>query len=76
MVRDSLGQKMSKSLGNVIDPLQIINGSTKEVIYLYYECMEKDDVSKWSIKSWIWNKMMLAGPTSGFLFHIFLGLVF
>ena len=26
MVRDKYGRKMSKSLGNVIDPLEVING--------------------------------------------------
>lgn len=50
MVRDKNGRKMSKSLGNVIDPLEVINGCqledllkkidegnlpTKEVIELY-----------------------------------------
>ena len=28
MVRDKIGRKMSKSLGNVIDPLEVINGAT------------------------------------------------
>lgn len=28
MVRDSKGEKMSKSKGNVIDPLDCINGAT------------------------------------------------
>ena len=28
MVRDKYGRKMSKSLGNVIDPLEVINGCT------------------------------------------------
>jgi valyl-tRNA synthetase len=26
MVRDKYGRKMSKSLGNVVDPLEVING--------------------------------------------------
>ena len=30
MVRDKEGRKMSKSLGNVIDPLEVINGCTLE----------------------------------------------
>jgi len=30
MVRDKAGRKMSKSLGNVIDPLHVINGITLE----------------------------------------------
>ena len=32
MVRDAHGRKMSKSLGNVIDPLHVINGITLEAI--------------------------------------------
>ena len=31
MVRDAHGRKMSKSLGNVIDPLQVIEGITLKV---------------------------------------------
>lgn len=31
MVRDAHGRKMSKSLGNVIDPLDVVNGITLEV---------------------------------------------
>ena len=30
MVRDKHGRKMSKSLGNVIDPLEVINGCSLE----------------------------------------------
>lgn len=33
MVRDAHGRKMSKSLGNVIDPMDVICGTTLEVIY-------------------------------------------
>jgi len=32
MVRDKYGKKMSKSKGNVIDPLEVISGCTLEVI--------------------------------------------
>jgi len=32
IVRDENGEKMSKSKGNVIDPLEIINGCTLDVI--------------------------------------------
>ena len=33
MVRDKTGRKMSKSLGNVIDPLEVINGCTLGDLY-------------------------------------------
>lgn len=33
MVRDAHGRKMSKSLGNVIDPLEVINGVTLEDLH-------------------------------------------
>jgi valyl-tRNA synthetase len=33
MVRDKYGRKMSKSLGNVVDPLEIISGCTLEKLY-------------------------------------------
>ena len=32
MIRDKYGRKMSKSLGNVIDPLEVINGCTLEAM--------------------------------------------
>ena len=31
VLRDSHGRKMSKSLGNIIDPIDVINGTTLEV---------------------------------------------
>lgn len=33
MIRDAHGRKMSKSLGNVIDPLEVINGVTLEGLH-------------------------------------------
>ena len=33
MVRDKEGRKMSKSLGNVIDPLEVKDGCTLEDLY-------------------------------------------
>ena len=35
MVRDAHGRKMSKSFGNVIDPLDVRNGITLEVIIMH-----------------------------------------
>ena len=36
MVRDAHGRKMSKSLGNVIDPLDVVEGISLEVM-LYHK---------------------------------------
>ena len=33
MIRDAHGRKMSKSLGNVIDPLEVINGVTLDGLH-------------------------------------------
>lgn len=37
LVRDAHGRKMSKSLGNVIDPLDVIHGVTLEQLYKQLE---------------------------------------
>ncbi|PVD22509.1 hypothetical protein C0Q70_18323 [Pomacea canaliculata] len=45
MVRDSHGRKMSKSLGNIIDPLDVISGTTLEALHqslLSYNLDEKE----------------------------------
>jgi len=34
IIKDALGRKMSKSLGNIIDPLEIIEGTTLEQLLL------------------------------------------
>lgn len=48
MIRDAYGRKMSKSLGSVIDPFEVINGVTLETsiegwrrvtwILMWYRC--------------------------------------
>jgi len=37
MIRDARGRKMSKSLGNVIDPIEVINGITLEGLHTRLE---------------------------------------
>lgn len=36
LVRDQHGRKMSKSLGNVINPLDVIHGASLEVLHLLH----------------------------------------
>lgn len=48
MVRDAHGRKMSKSLGNVIDPMDVINGITLEGLYqqLYDSNLDPKEIDK------------------------------
>jgi valyl-tRNA synthetase len=42
MVRDKYGRKMSKSLGNVIDPLEVVDGATLEQLHQKLEAGNLD----------------------------------
>ncbi len=48
IIRDAFGRKMSKSLGNVIDPLEIIEGCTLEKLLekLTTGTLDKSDYEK------------------------------
>ena len=43
MIRDAHGRKMSKSLGNVIDPIEVIDGATLEALH---ERLEKGNLDQ------------------------------
>lgn len=48
MVRDAHGRKMSKSLGNVIDPMDVIRGITLEELHaqLYTSNLDPKEIEK------------------------------
>lgn len=46
MVRDKTGRKMSKSLGNVIDPLHVINGISLEQLLTDLQVSLKSDLNQ------------------------------
>lgn len=47
MVRDAHGRKMSKSLGNVIDPVDVIHGITLEGLH---QQLEQGNLDQWEIQ--------------------------
>lgn len=48
MIRDAHGRKMSKSLGNVVDPLDVIQGLPLEALHqkLYEGNLDEKEISK------------------------------
>ena len=48
MIRDAHGRKMSKSLGNVVDPLDVIQGLPLEALHqkLYEGNLEEKEIAK------------------------------
>jgi valyl-tRNA synthetase len=48
MVRDAHGRKMSKSLGNVVDPLDVVQGLSLEALHekLYEGILDEREIAK------------------------------